>query len=63
MVKPVPKSIVLSPAQRETLDLIIQGPAQPEHVILLWSDELSESATAEKLGISEKEVRTLRYRW
>ena len=69
MVESVPKSIVLSPAQRETLDLIIQdqasiqGPAQPEHVILLWSDGLSESATAEKLGISEEEVRTLRYRW
>ena len=69
MVESVPKLIALSPAQREVLDLIIQdqtsiqGPAQPEQVILLWSDGLSESATAEKLGISEEEVRTLRYRW
>ncbi len=51
------------------LDLIIQdqasiqGPAEPEHVILLWSEGISESTTAEKLGISEAEVSTLRYRW
>ena len=63
MVESVPSSIVLSPAQREMLDLIIQdqasiqGPAEPEHVILLWSEGISESATAEKLGISEAEVR------
>jgi DDE superfamily endonuclease len=69
MVESVPSSIVLSPVQRETLDLIIQdqasiqGPVEPERVILLWSDGISESATAEKLGISEEEVRTLRYRW
>jgi hypothetical protein len=69
MVESVPSSIVLSPVQREMLDLIIQdqasiqGPAEPEHVILLWSEGISESATAEKLRISEAEVRTLRYRW
>lgn len=69
MVESVPSSIVLSPVQREMLDLIIQdqasiqGPAEPEHVILLWSEGISESTTAEKLGISEAEVSTLRYRW
>src|SRR6266436_3039159 len=66
---PLPSSIELSPVQREILDLIIQdqasiqGPVEPERVILLWSEGASESTTAEKLGISEEEVRTLRYRW
>lgn len=69
MVDPVPSSIELSPVQREILDLIIQdqasiqGPVEPERVILLWSEGVSESTTAEKLDISEEEVRTLRYRW
>ncbi len=69
MVDSVPSSIELSPVQREILDLIIQdqasiqGPVEPERVILLWSEGASESTTAEKLGISEEEVRTLRYRW
>ena len=64
-----PSSIELSPFQREILDLIIQdqatiqGPVQPERVILLWSEGISESTTAEKLLISEEDVRTLRYRW
>ena len=30
---------------------------------MLWADGVSESATAEKLGISEESVRILRYRW
>jgi hypothetical protein len=69
MIDPVPSSIELSPVQREILDLIIQdqaaiqGPVEPERAILLWSDGISESATAEKLGISEEQVRILRYRW
>jgi DDE superfamily endonuclease/Winged helix-turn helix len=36
---------------------------EAERAILLWSDGISESATVEKLGISEEEVRILRYRW
>ena len=69
MVDHVPSSIELSTVQREILDLIIQnqtavqGPVQPERAILLWSDGISESATAEKLGISKEEVRILRYCW
>ena len=69
MVASIPSSIELSPVQREILDLIIQdqasiqGPVEPESVILLWSEGVSESITAEKLGISEEEVRTLRNRW
>src|SRR5258708_1577252 len=69
MVDPVPSSIDLSPVQREILNLIIQdqssiqASAEPEHVILLWSEGVSESTTAQKLGISKEAVRTLRYRW
>jgi hypothetical protein len=69
MSYPVPLSLELSPVQREILDLIIQdqasiqGPVEPERVILLWSEGGSESTTAQKLGISEAEVRTLRKRW
>jgi len=69
MVDSLPSSIELSPAQREILDLIIQdqatvqGPVEPERAILLWSDGISQSTTAKKLGISEETVRTLRYRW
>jgi transposase len=69
MIDSLPSSIELTPVQREILDLIIQdqasiqGPVEPERVILLWSEEVSESITAEKLGISEEEVRTLRNRW
>ena len=36
---------------------------EPERTILLWSDGISESATAQRLSISEEEVRTLRRRW
>jgi hypothetical protein len=55
-IDPRPSSIELSPVQREILDLIIQdqtsiqGPVQPERVILLWSDGVSESATARELS-------------
>ena len=69
MIDSLPSSIELTPVQREILDLIIQdqasiqGPVEPESVILLWSEGVSESITAEKLGISEEEVRTLRNRW
>jgi transposase len=69
MVDFLPSSIELTPVQREILDLIIQdqatiqGPVQPERAILLWSDGMSESETAPRLGISEEEVRTLRNRW
>jgi hypothetical protein len=68
-IDPFPSSIELSPVQREILDLIIQdqtsiqGPVQPERVILLWSDGVSESATARELGISQEDVRSLRHRW
>jgi hypothetical protein len=41
----------------------MQGPVQPERTILLWSDGISESATARELGISQEEVRSLRHRW
>ena len=69
MVDSLPSSIELTPVQREILDLIIQdqatiqGPVEPERTILLWSDGISESATAQRLSISEEEVRTLRRRW
>jgi hypothetical protein len=69
MVDSLPSSIELSPVQREILDLIIQdqvsiqGHVEPERAILLWGDGVSESATAEKLGIGEETVRLLRYRW
>jgi transposase len=36
---------------------------QPERAILLWSDGISESATARELDISEEAVRSLRHRW
>jgi transposase len=68
-IEPLPPSIELSPVQREILDLIvqdqmsIQGPVQPERAILLWSDGISESATARELGISEEAIRSLRRRW
>jgi DNA-binding CsgD family transcriptional regulator len=68
-IEPLPQSIELSPAQREILDLIvqdqtsIQGPVQPERAILLWSDGISESATARELDISKEAVRSLRHRW
>src|SRR5690349_21577347 len=69
MVDSVPSSIELSPVQREILDLIIQdqasiqGPVEPERAILLWSEGVSESTTAQKLGISEETVNILRHRW
>ncbi len=68
MVDPVPASIELSPVQQEILDLIIQDYAstqgvEPERVILHWREGVSESITAQKLGITEEEVRTIRYRW
>ena len=68
-VESIPSSIGLSPVQREILKLIIQhqasvqGSAEPERVILLWSEGVSESTTAQKLGVTEEEVKTLRYRW
>lgn len=69
MADSFPPSIELTPVQREILDLIIQdqatiqGPVQPERAILLWSEGISESKTAQRLGISEEDVRTLRKRW
>jgi transposase len=69
VVDPVPSSIDLSPVQREILNLIIQnhasiqGSVEPERVILLWSEGVSESTTAQNLGINEEAVRTLRCRW
>jgi len=73
IVDPIPLSLELSlelsPVQREVLDMIIQdqvsiqGSADPERVILLWSEGASESTTAEKLSISEAEIKTLRKRW
>jgi len=69
MIDSMPLSIELSPVQREILDLIIQdqvsiqGPVEPERAILLWSQGVSESTTAKRLGISEAEVRMLRKCW
>jgi transposase len=69
MDDPIPSQIQLSPVQREILDLIIedqvsiQGSVLPERVILLWSEGVSESVTAQKLGISEETVKALRHRW
>ncbi len=69
MVDSLPLSIELTPVQREIIDLIIQdqatiqGPVQPERAILLWCDGISEFETAQRLSISEEEVRTLRNRW
>jgi transposase len=69
MVDTVPSTIELSPVQREILNLIIedqasvQGAVEPERVILLWSEGVSEFTTAQKLGISEQAVRGLRCRW
>jgi transposase len=65
----LPAIIELSVVQREILDLIIkdqtgiQGSVQPERAILLWSDGISESATAKEVGISEGDVRIIRGRW
>ena len=65
----IPSRIELSPVQREILNLIIedqlsiQETVLPERVILLWSEGVSESATSQKLAISEETVRNLRYRW
>jgi transposase len=64
-----PSQIELSPVLREVLHLLIQdqesiqGASEPERAILLWSEGISESATAEELDISVESVRTLRYRW
>src|SRR5215471_1278538 len=69
MIESMPSSVELSPIQREILDLIIQdqtsiqGPVEPERAILLWSQGVSESTTAKRLGISEAEVRLLRRCW
>jgi transposase len=69
MADSLPPSIELTPVQREILDLIIQdqatiqGPVPPERAILLWCDGISEPETAQRLGISDAEVRTLRKRW
>src|ERR1017187_8953869 len=69
MVDSIPSSIELSPVQREVLELIIQDqmsvqrPVQPERAIVLWSEGVSESATAQQLGIGEEDVRSLRLRW
>jgi len=68
-MNPLPSSIELSEVQRETLNLIIadqkgvNGPVEPERVILLWSDGLSISGTARKLRMKENEVTLLRHRW
>jgi hypothetical protein len=65
----LPQSIELSAVQQEILDLIVrdqtsvQGPVQPERVILLWSEGISVSATARELGIGQALVRSLRHRW
>src|SRR5215813_9516448 len=69
MVDSFPSSIELTPVQREILDLIIQdqvsiqGPVEPEQAILLWSQGVSASTTAKRLGISKAEVRMLRKCW
>jgi transposase len=65
----LPSLIDLSDVQREILNLIMQesrsvnGPVKPERVILLWSEGLSISATAQKLEMREREVTLLRQRW
>ncbi len=69
MADSVPSCIELSPTQREILELIVQDQAsiqkhaEPERAILLWSEGASESTTAQQLGISEEEVKTLRHCW
>src|SRR6266404_6588702 len=66
---PLPPSIELLDIQREILNLIIadqkgvNGPVEPERVILLWSDGLSISGTARRLRMKENEVILLRHRW
>jgi transposase len=65
----IPSLIQLSPVQREILNLIIEDqlsihkPVLSERAILLWSEGVSESATSEKLAISQETVKSLRYRW
>lgn len=65
----IPSSIELSAVQRDILDLIIQGQAtihnsvEPERAILLWNEGVSESLTAQQIGINEETIRILRYRW
>jgi len=69
MVDSIPLLIQLSPLQRRILNLIVQdqasvqAPVEPGRVILLWSEGDSETATAQKLGISVEAVRILRYYW
>jgi transposase len=68
-MKPLPSSIELSEVQREILNLIIadqkgvDGPVEPERVILHWSDALPVSNSAHKLCMEESEVTLLRHRW
>ena len=62
MVDPDPSSIELSPVQREILELIIQdqasiqGPVEPERVILLWSEGSLSSQPLINLASAEAEV-------
>jgi transposase len=69
MTDPLPSSIVLSPQQREALDVIFEGqpslPASgwPARAILLWSNGVSQSITARELDVGEETVKLLRHRW
>jgi hypothetical protein len=69
MYDEIPSLMRLSPVQREILNLIIedqlsiQQPVLSERAILLWSEGVSESATSQKLAISQETVKSLRYRW
>jgi transposase len=69
MVNTYPPSIELSMVQEDILDLIIkdqrtvQRAAEPEQIIRFWLEGLSEKETADKLGITDRDVRLIRQRW
>ena len=63
MVESVPSSIGLSPVQREILKLIIQhqasvqGSAEPERVILLWSEGVSSRQPRRNLALPRRKSK------
>ena len=69
MIAPLPPSIELSSLQRQILELIVElqtkdpNLAWPERTLLFWSDGISDSETAQKLGVNEESVKLLRHNW
>jgi transposase len=69
MIEALPLSITLSAQQKEALEVIteelrsLQDPDWPPRVILLWSDGISQSDAAMKLGIGEEALERVRRRW